>query len=241
MKVKIEPQTFTVSRDGANIQLNLIIADTPVLEILNSGKKIAEIKKANLKETFAIHGKTSDFKLTVWFRFPNISFFYFADLYGIGIELDDYPLKGTIADPDKSILKGLYALSFVTCIFLIKSVTTIRWYYYEDSRSFLTSILYSFDYIAPFLMLSFGAVAIVLNKYERSAFIIGIIWALLEFLDYSVSLKSAFEKGVSFSWLTTVIWITMRSNSMYMLWNGLQSSIKKRRLTIGASATFVDR
>jgi hypothetical protein len=230
---KSKKTTYSFEANNESFEAHYFTGKKPKLEIMHNGSLLGTIDNPKAGFECVVNSETGPIKISAWINNRNSISAFLGKINGIGIEIDGKPVQYTLADPEihiKNGRSGLYFLLFVLgfkCIWTFSSV-------FEKYTSYVIAGVSSAIYIIPLLIVLTAAVQY--KNWTAFAIIAGIIFSLLEMLDYVTGIPAGISSGANGA--TFVIWILIRVSALYLLYNAWKWKRKQKKYsssTPGAS------
>jgi hypothetical protein len=225
-KKNLNLTSYSFEINNEHFLVNYNYGKKPRFELYHNDLLIRASDLSNSRNNYSVNSESGIINITIWIEYSD-SYTEQYKTNGIGIEVNGNPVQNTLADPDLHIMEGLVGFWCLLFLLLIKSIITYITAYFEYNSHF-TSIFSSLIYFIPLLIVLF--LIIIYKKWTKFALIICFIIAILDFIDYSVSLFIKLASGIDGKFLDSfkmviiqiIIWLPIRIGILYLLYNAIK-------------------
>jgi len=213
---------FSINNEQFSVNYNYGIK--PTVELLHNNSVLGFIDQPKNKFDFIINSELEQIKIKIWIEYYNVYAINFGKINGIGIEVNEVPVKNTLSDPETHIKQGKSGLYFL--LFLLGFNNIITYYtIFKDYYFHILTLFSSISLIPFFIML---VLIIKFKNWTKIALYTGFIISILEMFAFIYfrsnrllsDINNDTMSGTSF--VIMLIWVLFRLGIMNRIYNAIK-------------------
>ena len=216
--------SYSFSINNEHFVAHYIYGKKPKFELFHNDSLIKSSDQINNKLEISVNTESEILNILVWMEYSIYSI-YIGKINGIGISVNGNPVENTLTDTEvyiKNGRSGFYVLMF----FLGLKIALTYYQLFKEYTSHFVAIISCLIYFIPLIIIALFT--IIYKKLTKISLIIGMVFSILEFLDYAVALPSNIISGSNGAML--LFWIAIRISVFCIFFNTFKKTLKQNNL-----------